>query len=162
MMLLSAFLLNLALHHLRLIKQRWQKNDNSTNSGAHQWWDRLHLPHLFIGRVLVHIRHASTSHAPTNIRDRHGSSKCVCEPTACFSGYLDLWVTGSAGEYKHTGRAATNSQGRIPLWPATKSQTHTLNCVWISLTMWYKCQLKTYGLSENLQGSNKTLMHSCV
>lgn len=36
MMLLSAFLLNLALHHLRLIKQRWQKNDNSTNSGAHQ------------------------------------------------------------------------------------------------------------------------------
>lgn len=25
MMLLSAFLLNLALHHLRLIKQRWQK-----------------------------------------------------------------------------------------------------------------------------------------
>lgn len=68
-------------------------------------------------------------------------------------------VTRSAEEYKHTGRAATNSQAKIPLWRDTKShrRTHTLNCVWISPTLWYKCQLKTYGLSESWQGSNKTL-----
>lgn len=135
MMLLSAFLLNLALHHLRLIKQRRQKNDNSTNSGGPPVMRQTSPPTFIYWKGVSTHRHASTSHAPTNIRDRHGSSKCVCEPTACFSGYLNLWVTGSAGEYKHTGRAATNSQGRIPLWPATKSQTHTLNCVWISLTM---------------------------
>lgn len=65
------------------------------------------------------------SHTHTNTHGRQSASKCVCDPLLALVSIMTFGVMRSAEEYKHKGRAATNSQARIPPWPATKSQTRT-------------------------------------
>lgn len=134
-----------------------KKREKRINFGTKHLCNYILSPTFIYEKTKLPTKIFVLSDTRVNTCARLRTSKCACDPAACFSEHRDLGVMRSSEEYKHTVRAPTNSQARIPARLPTKSHAHTLASVWTSLTKWYKRHLKTYGLSKSWRGSNKTL-----